>query len=73
MVPFLLFSDNPCFGAGTVLGATGQEQMKNAVFALKELKIGQQAKQNKTESIVSAMRHAGSPQWGQENKFGHVG
>lgn len=52
-----------------MLSATRQEQMNNAVFVLRELKVGQ--KQNK--SIVLAMWLVRRPQWGRENKFGHVG
>ena len=45
--------------------------MNNAVFVLREFKVGQ--KQNKTKGIVLATWLVRRPQWGRENKFGHVG
>lgn len=54
-----------------MLSATRQEQMNNAVFVLREFKVGQ--KQNKTKGIVLATWLVRRPQWGRENKFRHVG
>lgn len=52
-----------------MLSAARQEPMNNAVFVLRELKVGQ----NKTKGIVLAMWLVRRPQWRRENKFGHVG